>query len=190
MEINKKNLETVQSGSREAVFMIKYPDAILPRKDAIAQGLGVYRTGKACKHGHKSYRYTSTSSCIACLKGEPGRYTPDSDPGDQHYELQSFMDARGLKTVSRTVAVNHQLNKYFTGEPCASGHIAPRYVNGRACVECRKNRKERRGLKPVKTLKQQNAALTDYIRRMLRDVYKQTDEQIENIIKELIENGN
>lgn len=25
---------------------------------------------------------------------------------------------------------------YFTGEPCSSGHVAPRYVSGRQCVKC------------------------------------------------------
>lgn len=27
---------------------------------------------------------------------------------------------------------------YFTGRPCKNGHISPRYLKSRACVECRK----------------------------------------------------
>ena len=40
----------------------------MKRAEAKAQGLKFYCTGKSCKHGHLSDRYTSTSICVACLQ--------------------------------------------------------------------------------------------------------------------------
>jgi 5-methylcytosine-specific restriction endonuclease McrA len=37
-----------------------------PRATAIASGLKRYFTGKPCKHGHVSERFTSTGACIEC----------------------------------------------------------------------------------------------------------------------------
>ena len=39
---------------------------IITRKDALAQGLTHYFTGKLCKHGHTAARYVKTRSCIEC----------------------------------------------------------------------------------------------------------------------------
>lgn len=36
------------------------------RQRAIESGAFSYTTGKACKHGHYSPRYTSTSNCTKC----------------------------------------------------------------------------------------------------------------------------
>jgi hypothetical protein len=40
----------------------------MKRTDAKAQGLKFYNTGKPCKHGHLSNRYTSTAICLECVK--------------------------------------------------------------------------------------------------------------------------
>ena len=40
----------------------------MKRAEAKAQGLKFYNTGKPCKHGHLSDRYTSTAICVACVK--------------------------------------------------------------------------------------------------------------------------
>lgn len=40
---------------------------IIRRKDAIAQGLSHYYTGKPCKRGHISARVASTRNCAECL---------------------------------------------------------------------------------------------------------------------------
>ena len=39
---------------------------IITRKEAIAQGLKRYFTGKPCKNGHIAERYCSTKSCLTC----------------------------------------------------------------------------------------------------------------------------
>ena len=41
---------------------------IISRKEAIARGLRRYFTGKPCKHGHLTMRYTKSTRCIACNK--------------------------------------------------------------------------------------------------------------------------
>jgi len=40
----------------------------ISRKDALEKGLTHYYTGNPCKHGHDSKRYTSTHSCVECVK--------------------------------------------------------------------------------------------------------------------------
>jgi hypothetical protein len=40
----------------------------MKRAEAKAQGLKFYNTGKPCKHGHLSDRYTSTAICLECVK--------------------------------------------------------------------------------------------------------------------------
>ena len=40
----------------------------MKRAEAKTLGLKFYRTGKPCKHGHLSDRYTSTSICVECVK--------------------------------------------------------------------------------------------------------------------------
>jgi len=40
----------------------------ISRKEALKDGLTYYYTGAPCKHGHDSERYTSTHSCVECLK--------------------------------------------------------------------------------------------------------------------------
>ena len=48
-------------------------------------------------------------------------------------------------TVSKHFAINHGLQKYFTGEPCINGHIAERFIRkGNPCVECIRLQKKRR----------------------------------------------
>lgn len=55
----------------------------MKRAEAKSLGLIKYVTGKPCKHGHLSERYTSTSICVACVqiqsvqwrKDNPEKYT-------------------------------------------------------------------------------------------------------------------
>lgn len=41
-----------------------------------------------------------------------------------------------MDVTSRKDAISRGLNKYFTGEPCKSGHIAQRYTQSSVCLEC------------------------------------------------------
>ena len=40
----------------------------MKRREAKALGLSRYATGKPCKHGHFSERYTKSAQCLECLK--------------------------------------------------------------------------------------------------------------------------
>jgi hypothetical protein len=40
---------------------------ITSRKDALAAGVGQYFTGKPCKYGHTSPRYTQSGTCTQCV---------------------------------------------------------------------------------------------------------------------------
>lgn len=48
------------------------PDMTIDRETAREFGYTVFRTGDACKKGHKGWRYVSTGGCIDCLKGIRG----------------------------------------------------------------------------------------------------------------------
>lgn len=52
----------------DTVMMREAPDMIVSKVDAVAMGLKVYRTGKACKNGHTGFRYVTTGNCIDCIK--------------------------------------------------------------------------------------------------------------------------
>lgn len=54
-----------------------------PRKEAVTLGLSKYWTGKPCKKGHMSPRYTASGACIACIEGYRNKYKrPVSMTGD------------------------------------------------------------------------------------------------------------
>lgn len=42
-------------------------DTTLSRAEAQQWHLPAYRTGKPCRNGHRSWRYTSTGACMVCL---------------------------------------------------------------------------------------------------------------------------
>jgi hypothetical protein len=42
-------------------------DEIITRKEARAQGLVHYCTGKSCKRGHIAKRYVSNLECVICV---------------------------------------------------------------------------------------------------------------------------
>lgn len=52
----------------DSIMMRENPSMILSYEDASRLEMKVYRTGNACRRGHKGYRYTSTKNCIDCLK--------------------------------------------------------------------------------------------------------------------------
>lgn len=46
---------------------------ILSRKEAIAQGLNKYFTGKPCKYGHVSEKYVCNKNCIECMGSDKSK---------------------------------------------------------------------------------------------------------------------
>jgi hypothetical protein len=52
------------------------PDAVIERDVALTVGLSHYRTGKPCRRGHTSWRYTKSGACIACKGYGPDKPKP------------------------------------------------------------------------------------------------------------------
>jgi hypothetical protein len=50
-----------------------------------------------------------------------------------HKKIWAFDD---LPLISRSEARDIGMKRYFTGEPCKSGHVAPKYVKSNNCVIC------------------------------------------------------
>lgn len=65
----KRSLSAVHGDRRatESTIMAKAnPDMIISRDDANLLGFTLYRTGEACRRGHKGWRYVSTGGCVDC----------------------------------------------------------------------------------------------------------------------------
>ena len=44
-----------------------------------------------------------------------------------------------MQIISRADAKAKSLSFYFTGKPCANGHVAPRRVFNATCVDCERS---------------------------------------------------
>nr|DAK90738.1 MAG TPA: Protein of unknown function (DUF723) [Caudoviricetes sp.] len=84
-----------------------------------------YYSNVPCKNGHIGKRLVSTNQCCKCL---------------QERKRSQRMEESALKRkaalVKRMVAKNLGLPHYSTGEPCKHGHVSPRLVSTRQCIEC------------------------------------------------------
>ena len=63
------------------------------RKDAILMGIPRYNTGKPCKAGHDSDRYTSTGGCMACLVAKQETIRKIAREARQHENAQRMNGA-------------------------------------------------------------------------------------------------
>jgi len=102
--------------------------ALISKTEAAALGLKTYSTGKPCKYGHESDRYTRTGICVACTRG---RKTWNRKPLDLVF-FGPF--------ISKDQALAQGLNQFYIAEACKKGHLSPKYANGSGCVECAKAR--------------------------------------------------
>lgn len=48
-----------------------------------------------------------------------------------------------MNLITRKEARQRGLSRYFTGKVCPHGHITERYVTGKACVGCRRDKRRR-----------------------------------------------
>ena len=84
-----------------------------------------YYSNVPCKNGHIGKRLVSTNQCCKCL---------------QERKRSQRMEESALKRktalVKRMVAKNLGLPHYSTGDTCKHGHVAPRLVSTRQCIEC------------------------------------------------------
>lgn len=65
------------------------------RSEAKTRGLKHYYTGKSCKHGHRSPRFTSTSACCGCSEGKP----PDPPEAEMRRLINDFQWTEDIREV-------------------------------------------------------------------------------------------
>jgi hypothetical protein len=64
--------------------------------EARSLGLPKYNTGKPCKHGHLSDRYTHDSHCVACTLGWGSTYRKTPERADWKKSYENTAEARAL----------------------------------------------------------------------------------------------
>lgn len=84
-----------------------------------------YYSSVPCKNGHTGKRLVSTNQCCKCLHGRK-----------RNQMTEESALKRKAALVKRMVTKNLGLPHYSTGEPCKHGHVAPRLVSTRQCIEC------------------------------------------------------
>ncbi len=95
------------------------------REAAKVAGERFYHTGKPCRNGHLSKRYTGTGVCAVCATTNTLR-----------------CQAKGREHPNRTAARAAGAIHYSTGVACKHGHDR-RYVASGTCVECEPGRTKR-----------------------------------------------
>lgn len=105
----------------------------MERPEARDKGFIHYYTGRPCKNGHLSKRYTSTGDCLECKDIRDVKKLKDK-------EYRSRVKAR---KDARQTALDNGEETYFTEHPCQNGHIAHRSVYTDTCVDCKKEEYER-----------------------------------------------
>lgn len=101
---------------------------LISRSEARSLGLKRFYTAAACPAGHLAERLTSNGTCIACSKDRLAIW-----------EKRKREERNGGRPSSREVKRNAILkgeNRYFTGVPCANGHMAERRSSDGKCISC------------------------------------------------------
>jgi hypothetical protein len=95
-------------------------------KDAERIGSRFFFTGKPCKHGHVSPRYTKASACVQCQRVVNIKKT-DLDP--------TRVNKKAERHHARRTAYETGQTTYVPAEPCKQGHTL-RWVSTNNCVQC------------------------------------------------------
>lgn len=137
---------------------------------AKAAGLKKYFTGKPCPRGHIAERYVSGATCVQCLY--------EGTKGDEKYLSKYQRELRELIAAAKARGEK----RYFTGQPCRNGHIAPRLISTGNCVACgperdRRFREHRPDYFQAPKVKKRNAR--NAARRRARDPQKFRAEAME-----------
>lgn len=105
--------------------------AVITRAEALARGLKRYFTGRPCKNGHVAPRRVDNNGCRLCGAAVARRARA------KHGGKRNVVDP--ILKVARDAAIEAGASRFFTGVPCAKGHVAERYVGGIRCVACQAN---------------------------------------------------
>jgi hypothetical protein len=127
---------------------VTYPP-LIERDKAAANGLVRYFSGEPCSHGHIAERRVVGNRCVEChriaarvhraegvevrstaskaVRGEAS-YVEGWPSGDDLIELFT------VESLQTAIAAGH--TRYFTGLPCAAGHVDQRTTANQKCVAC------------------------------------------------------
>jgi len=106
----------------------QYDSRYMERPEAVKLGLSKYTTGRPCKNGHLTYRYTVSASCSACVRPKFVKPPQVYDP----------------RYMERPEAVEKGMSQYTTGRPCKRGHLTYRYTVSASCSACVRPKFEKR----------------------------------------------
>lgn len=128
-----------------------YGDKIVTKEEAKRRGLKQYFVGKVCGKGHVSDRNVSTNQCRQCLREYYRDKTLSKKTNQRVTKVHSIESAKMVvpsdlhsKIILKEEAEAKGLVRYFTGLPCARGHISERKVSSGDCLECKRDNHKRR----------------------------------------------
>ena len=119
--------------------------------EAIAEGGRYYFSGSLCRYGHLCPRRLD-GHCLECnrkIDRDRQRRLSAEKRGQAEWQngrVQNMLDLdalieSGLPT-SRQEAKKSGSKYYFSGDPCLTGHLSPRYMSG-DCIQCNRDRNRR-----------------------------------------------
>jgi hypothetical protein len=85
---------------------------LVTREEAIARGFVKYYTGVPCKHGHDTYRYTTSGGCQYCVNRV--RFSGPKGNNVKHFTL-IFPSSGGSPTEQETLAIGRYLQERAYG---------------------------------------------------------------------------
>lgn len=99
-----------------------------PRQLARIRGVPQYNTGKVCRSGHTSPRYTSNGVCVACMAANKPLYRENTLASNLLYQRQNraLCYARRDKWNSEHP---DRLKEYRARHRAAKKHACPSWVN-------------------------------------------------------------
>lgn len=149
----------MKSGPKPINFHEEY--SRLPMNAAHAEYLRekMYFTGKACRHGHLSPRYTSSSNCVECIEARRGIAMRNKRG------RSSVRSSEDQKRAEAALIAGEKT--YSAQKSCPKGHIMRR-VSTNNCVECEydSNRKRRDAVRWARYKKLYNLSADDFHRMM------------------------
>ena len=111
----------------------KSTQGALPESWSSARDCGhpYYFTGRPCKYGHVAARYTVNGDCVECAREKTRRI--NSSVSDA---MANAIQPSLLFMGERRFAAQNGAKYYFTGRPCARGHVSLRQTTSGACIPC------------------------------------------------------
>jgi 5-methylcytosine-specific restriction endonuclease McrA len=111
---------------------------IIRRKDALAQGLRRYFTGKPCKAGHVAERFTN-GNCVACEPAKVRQYGWSKKNPERHLEHCRRAAEKFDRDKRNAITRNYRAKKRLAGGTHTAEDIAEIFKLQRGrCAYCKK----------------------------------------------------